>query len=125
MSPTKVQPTAAEVCSLIASQARGSCLHDPAHPRVGGTHPHHFNPFTETGRGGSGSTSLPIRRCHPRTLQRLCRCLLRRGLCPPPPPSTFWGRVIELHPDAHLPKRRAVSLSPPPESIIEGSPSQT
>src|SRR5258707_495633 len=85
MSPTKVQSTATEVCPLIASQTRRGCLHDPPHPGVGGMHPHHLNPLAEIGRGGSGPTSPPIWKHHPRTLQRLCGCLLGGSLRPPSP----------------------------------------
>src|SRR5258708_27240537 len=111
MSPTKVQSAAAEVCPLIASQTRRGCLCDPPHPGVGGMHLHHLNPLTEIGRGGSGPMSLPFWKHHPRTLQRLCRCLLG-GSLHPPPPHKAWDHAIEPHPDAKLPRGRPFPLSP-------------
>src|SRR5258708_1394494 len=70
---------------LITSQTRGGCLHNPSHPGVGGTHPGHLDPLAEIGGGGSSPMSPTIQKCHPGTLQRLHRCLLRGSLCPPSP----------------------------------------
>src|SRR5258707_15442944 len=48
-------------------------------------HLRHLDPLTKTSRGGSSPTSPPTWERCPRVLQGLCRCLLRRGLHPPPP----------------------------------------
>src|SRR5258705_13801758 len=66
-------------------QMRGHCLCDPSHSGMGGTHLCHLDPLTETGRGGSSPMSPSVQKCYPRALQGLHRCLLRRGLHPPPP----------------------------------------
>src|SRR5258708_3742466 len=54
-------------------------------PRVRATHLCYLNPLAEAGRGGSSPMSPSVQKCHPGTLQGLCRHLLREGLCPPPP----------------------------------------
>src|SRR5260221_84229 len=67
------------------TQTRRCSICNPPYPRVGGMHLCYLNPLTEAGRGGSSPMSLSIWKCHPRTLQGLCRHLLRESLCPPPP----------------------------------------
>src|SRR6266436_2312281 len=61
MSPTKVQSTAAEVCSLIASQVRGGCLHDPAHPGVGGMCLHPLTPLQRLAEEAQAQQACPSR----------------------------------------------------------------
>ena len=55
--------------------------------------------------------SPSVQKHYPRALQGLRRCLLRRGLHPPPP-CKVWDHTIELHPDAKLPRGRTFPLSP-------------
>src|SRR5258708_40100134 len=64
-------------------------VHDPPHPGVGGMHLRHLDPLTKTSRGGSSPMSPPALKCCPRALQGLHRCLLRRGLFPPPPSQSM------------------------------------
>src|SRR5258708_14019539 len=92
------------------AQTQRCSICNPPHPRVGGMHLCYFDPLTEAGRGGSSPMSLPVQKCHPGTIQGLCRCLLRGGLCPPPPPFKACDHAIELHLDAKLPRGRPFPL---------------
>src|SRR5260221_13656101 len=111
MCATKVQPPSAEVHHPSILQTRGPHLCNPSHSRMGGMHLCHLNPLTETSRGGSGPMSPSIQKCYPRVLQGLHRCLLRRGLHPPPP-SQSMGHAHEPPPHSQLPQRTAIPLLP-------------
>src|SRR5260370_15621853 len=82
---TKAGPPSTEVHHPSILQTRGCHLCDPSHSRMGGMHWCHLDPLTETSRGGPSPMSPSIQKHYPRVLQGLCRCLLCRGLCPPPP----------------------------------------
>src|SRR5258708_2260105 len=109
-------PTSLRHPSIL--QTRGHCLCDPSHSRMGGMHLCHLDPLTETSRGGSSPTSPSIQKCYPRALQGLHRCLLRRGLRPPPP-CKAWDHTIELHPNAKLPRGRTFPLSPAKQKELD------
>src|SRR5258708_33192256 len=89
MCATKVWPLSAEACCPSILQTRGCCLCNPSHSGMGGTHWCHLDPLTETSRGGSSPTSSSVWKHYPRALQGLHRCLLRRGLHPPPPSQSM------------------------------------
>src|SRR5258707_14288588 len=89
MCATKVQLPSTGVCHPSILQTRGCHLCNPSHSRMGGTHPCHLDPLTETSRGGSTPTSPSIHKHYPSGLQGLCRCLLRRGLHSPPPSQSM------------------------------------
>src|SRR5258708_29542648 len=107
MCATKVQPPSAEVHHPSILQMRGCCLCDPSHSRMGGMHLCHLNPLTETSRGGSSPTSPSIQKHYPRALQGLHRCLLRIGLCPPPP-SQSMGPRYRAPPSCQTPQREYI-----------------
>src|SRR5260370_32942843 len=85
MFGTKVQPPSTGVCHPSILQTRGCCLCNPSHSGMGGTHLCHLDPLAETSRGGSSPMGPSIQKHYPRVLQGLHRCLVRRGLFPPPP----------------------------------------
>src|SRR6266446_10159670 len=97
----------AEAAAGATTQARRYSVCDPPHPRVGGTHLRHLDPLTKTSRGGSSPTSPPAWKPCPRALQGLCRCLLRRGLCPPPPLQSM-GPHYRAPPRCQTPQREDV-----------------
>src|SRR5258707_4513609 len=74
-------------------------------------------PLTETSRGGSSPMSPSIQKHYPRALQGLCRHLLRRGLCPPPP-SQSMGPCYRAPPQCQTPQREDV---PPLTCQAEGT----
>src|SRR5258708_32445868 len=90
---------------------RGHCLCNPSHFGMGGTHLCHLDPLTETSRGGSSPTSPSVQKCHPRALQGLRRCLLRRGLHPPPPSQSI-GQCYRPPPQCQTPQREEVRPLP-------------
>src|SRR5260221_5160654 len=106
MRATKVRPPSAEVHPYIL-QTRGPHLCDPSHSRMGGMHQCHLDPLTETSRGGSSPTSPSVQKHYPRVLQGLRRCLLRRGLCPPPP-SQSMGPCYRAPPQCQTPQREDI-----------------
>src|SRR5258707_13715454 len=107
-----------EAAAGAATRTWRYSVHDPPHPGVGGMHLHHLDPLTKTSRGGSSPTSPPTWKRCPRVLQGLCRHLLRRGLCPPPP-CKAWDHAIELHPNAKLPRGRMFPLSPAKQKELD------
>src|SRR5260221_332366 len=66
-----------------------------------------LDPLTETSRGGSSPTSPSVQKHYPRVLQGLCRCLLRRGLRPPPPLQSM-GPCHRAPPQCQTPQREDV-----------------
>src|SRR5258708_1545776 len=108
----------AEATAGATTRTQRYSVHNPPHPRVGGMHLCHLDPLTKTSRGGSSPTSPPAWKCCPRVLQGLHRCLLRRGLRPPPPRKA-WDHAIELHPDAKLPRGRTFPLSPAEQKELD------
>src|SRR5258708_34003857 len=108
-----------EASARAATQTQRYSVCNPRHPGVGGMHLHHLDPLTKTSRGGSSPTSPPAWKHCPRVLQGLCRCLLRRGLRPPPPSQSVWDHAIELHPDAKLPRGRMSPLSPAEQKELD------
>src|SRR5258708_15711448 len=117
MHATKVQPPSAEVCHPSILQMRGHHLCDPSHSGMGGPHLCHLDPLAETSRGGPSPTSPSVQKHYPRVLQGLCRCLLRRGLCPPPP-SQSMGPHHRAPPQCQTPQREDV---PPLPCRAEGT----
>src|SRR5258707_225200 len=90
---------------------------DHSHSRMGGTHLCHLDPLAETSRGGSSPMSPSIQKCYPRVLQGLCRCLLRRGLHPPPPSQSV-GPHHRAPPQCQTPQREDI---PPLPHRAEGT----
>src|SRR5258708_17605006 len=107
MRTTKVRPPSAEVCHPSILQMRGCCLCDPSHSGMGGMHQCHLNPLTETSRRGPSPMSPSIWKHYPRVLQGLCRCLLRRGLHPPPPLQSV-GPCYKAPPRCQTPQREDI-----------------
>src|SRR6266436_4662311 len=107
----------AEAAAGAATRTWRYSVHDPPHPRVGGTHLCHLNPLTKTSRGGSSPTSPPTWKHRPRVLQGLRRHLLRRGLCPPPP-SQSMGPCHRAPPQCQTPQREDI---PPLPHQAEGT----
>src|SRR5260221_12746944 len=107
MHATKVRPPSAEAHCPSTLQMRGHHLCDPSYSGMGGTHQCHLDPLTETSRGGSSAMSPSIQKHYPRVLQGLRRCLLRRGLCPPPPLQSI-GPCHRAPPHCQPPQRQDV-----------------
>src|SRR5260221_8539576 len=103
MCATKVQPPSAGVHHPSILQTRGCHLCDPSHSGMGGTHLCYLDPLTETSRGGSSPMSPSTQKRYPRALQGLHRCLLRRGLRPPPPLQSM-GPHYRAPPHCQTPK---------------------
>src|SRR5258708_33183668 len=117
MCTTKVQPPSAGVHHPSILQMGGCHLCDPSHSRMGRMHLCYLDPLTETSRGGSSLTSPSTQKHYPRALQGLCRHLLRRGLCPPPP-SQSMGPCCRAPPRCQTPQREDV---PPLTCRAEGT----
>src|SRR6266436_8342986 len=106
-----------EARARAATRTQRYSVCNPPHPRVGGMHLCHLNPLTKTSRGGSSPMCPPAWKCCPRVLQGLRRCLLRRGLCPPPP-SQSMGPCYRAPPQCQTPQREDV---PPLTHRAEGT----
>src|SRR6266436_8923791 len=117
MCATKVQPPSTEVCHPSILQTRGHHLCDPSHSGMGGMHPCHLDPLTETSRGGSSPMSPSIWKHYPRLLQGLHRHLLRRGLHSPPPSQSV-GPHHRAPPRCQTPQREDI---PPLPCRAEGT----
>src|SRR6266436_767575 len=117
MCATKVQPPSTGVHHPSILQTRGCRLCNPSHSGMGGMHLCHLNPLAETSRGGSSPTSPSVQKHYPRVLQGLCRCLLRRGLRPPPP-SQSMGPCYRAPPQCQTPQREDI---PPLTHRAEGT----
>src|SRR5258708_247236 len=107
MHATKVQPPSTEARHPSILQITGHHLSDPSHFRMGGMHQCHLDPLTETSRGGSSPMSPSVWKCYPRALQGLHRCLLRRGLHPPPPLQSM-GPHYRAPPQCQTPQREDI-----------------
>src|SRR5258707_5326126 len=101
----------AEATAGATTRTQRYSVCNPPHPRVGGTHLHHLNPLTKTSRGGSSPTSPPAWKHCPRALQGLHRCLLRRGLRPPPPLQSM-GPCHRAPPQHQTPSREDIPPLP-------------
>src|SRR5258707_9957720 len=101
---------------LHPSDKRMPC--NPSHSGMGGTHLCHLNPLAETSRGGSSPMSPSIQKHYPRALQGLCRCLLRRGLHPPPPSQSV-GPHYRAPPQCQTPQRRMFPISPAEQKELD------
>src|SRR5258708_1885854 len=102
--PHWLQWTSAEARATIT---RRCSICNPSYPRAGGTHLCYLDPLAEAGREGSSPTSPSIQKCYPRTLQGLCRCLLRESLCPPPPLQSM-GSCHRSPPQHQTPQRKDI-----------------
>src|SRR5260221_5307229 len=114
MCATKVQPPSTGVHHPSILQTRGCHLCNPSHSRMGGMHPCHLDPLTETSRGGSSPMSPSIWKCYKDFTDVFSEEAFAHL-----PPCKAWDHTIELHPDAKLPRGRMFPLSPTEQKELD------